>query len=141
KLLQDRRAADHDFGLAGGEGGVESGDRGTGPDVELEAVLGVEAARLHDVPHERVEYRKRQARNGDLRSLLRRRAARSEQRKEASGRQGCQAATEKYRHGVSFLRFRAWGPRSLQSSRGEKVLTRYRIDADQSAGITAAKPA
>jgi hypothetical protein len=53
ELLQDRRPADHHIGLTGGEGRVESGDRRIGFDVELEAVLRVEAARLHDVPDQR----------------------------------------------------------------------------------------
>src|SRR5262249_41482015 len=39
---------------------------------EFEAVLGVEAFRLHDVEHDRREYRQRQAADPDLRLVLRR---------------------------------------------------------------------
>jgi hypothetical protein len=76
ELLQDGRPADHHLGLAGGEGCIEGRDRRIWFDVELEAVLGVEPPRLHDVPHERIEDRQRQARYGDLRPLLRNRRAR-----------------------------------------------------------------
>jgi hypothetical protein len=40
-------------------------------DVEGEAVLGVEAARLHHVPDQRIEHRQRQARHLDHRFVLR----------------------------------------------------------------------
>ena len=71
ELLQDRRSADQHVGLAGRERGIERRDRRIGLGVQLEAVLGVEAARLHDVPDQRVEHRQRQTRGGDLRPLLR----------------------------------------------------------------------
>ena len=71
KFLQDCRAADEDVGLAGSEGRVESRDRGIGFGVKLEAILGVETARLHDVPDQRIEHRQRQTRNLDDRLLLR----------------------------------------------------------------------
>src|SRR5436190_892793 len=61
ELLQNGRSADQRVGLAGGERGVECRDRGIRLCLKLEAVLGVEAARLHDVPNERIEYRQRQA--------------------------------------------------------------------------------
>jgi len=48
------RPADQHVGLAGGEGRVEPRDRGIGVNVELEAVLGVDATRLHDVPDQRL---------------------------------------------------------------------------------------
>ena len=75
ELLQDCRPADQHIGLAGGEGRVEGGDRGIGFGVELEAVLGVEAACLHDVPDQRIEHRQRQAGDFDDRLLLRLRGA------------------------------------------------------------------
>ena len=71
ELLQDRRSPDQHIGLARGEGRVESGDRRIGLDVELEAVLHVEAARLHDVPDQRIEHRQGQAGDFEDRLLLR----------------------------------------------------------------------
>jgi hypothetical protein len=80
---------------------AEGGDRGIGFGVELEAVLGVEAARLHDVPHERIENRQRQARCGDLRPLLSNRCARPEQDQRRDGRKHGKAAARKRGHGIS----------------------------------------
>src|SRR5206468_11128349 len=68
--------------------------------LELEAVLGVEPPRLHDVPHEWIENRQRQARYGDLRPLLRNRRARPEQGQRARRRERCEAATRKRSHGA-----------------------------------------
>jgi hypothetical protein len=98
ELLQDGRPADHHLGLAGREGCIEGRDRGIWFGVELEAVLGVEPARLHDVPHERVEHRQRQARHGDLRPLLRNRRARPEQGQRRGSRKHCKATTRKRSH-------------------------------------------
>ena len=74
KLLEYGRPADQRVGLAGGEARVERGDRRIGVNVELEAVFGVEAARLHDVPHQRIEHRQREAGDLDDRLVLRRAA-------------------------------------------------------------------
>ncbi len=70
-------------------------------DVELEAVLGVEAARLHDVPHQRIEYRQREAGDFDHRLLLRLRGWRYDTRhgdRECGGKRG-EAAARQFGHG------------------------------------------
>src|SRR3954447_8693846 len=107
ELLKDRRPADQRFGLAGGERGVEGGNGRIRLDVQLEAVLGVEAARLHDIPDDRIEHRQGQAGYADLRLLLRERCGRPGECKRAGRCQCCQPATLKRDHQIlpliSFL--------------------------------------
>ncbi len=104
EFLQDRRPADQRIGLAGGKAGVECGDRRIRLGVQLEAVLGVEPARLHDVPDERIEHRQREARCGDLRFLLRERTGRAGDRDGTDGHDRDQAATKNCHHEAAPLR-------------------------------------
>src|SRR3954447_11498336 len=100
ELLKDRRPADQRFGLPGGERGVEGGNGRIRLDIQLEAVLGVESARLHDIPHDRIEHRQGQAGYTDLGSLLRKRCGRPGERERASRCQRCQPATRKRDHQI-----------------------------------------
>ena len=100
KLLEDRRPADQRVGLAGGEARVERGDRRIGVNIKLEAVFGVEAARLHDVPHQRIEHRQRQAGDLDHRLLLRQRGRRgkTDNGKSDNRRQRGETASRHFEH-------------------------------------------
>src|ERR1041385_8385448 len=93
ELLQDGRPADQHLGLAGREGRIERRDRRIGPGLEFEAVLQVEAARLHHVPDQRIEHRQGQARSLDLRLVLRLRGREAGRRESKRHRERCNTAS------------------------------------------------